>query len=86
MLIGDLEENQAQADAASKTRRTAPDKPRQQPVRKPLPKHLPRETPASAPCSAAAGLPSLSSGPGQRQSLPRTKKYRPCGVTGYFTA
>jgi transposase len=44
MLIGDLEENQAQADAAAKARRSPSDKPRQQPLRKPLPEHLPRET------------------------------------------
>ena len=44
MLIGDLEENQAQAAAAAKAARTTPAKPRQQPVRKPLPAHLPRET------------------------------------------
>ena len=44
MLIGDLEEDQAQADAAATARRGPSDKPRQQPVRKPLPEHLPRET------------------------------------------
>lgn len=44
MLIGDLEENQAQADAAARAKRSPQDKPRQQPVRKPLPEHLPRET------------------------------------------
>ncbi|MDN3564330.1 transposase, partial [Paeniroseomonas aquatica] len=44
MLIGDLEENQAQAAAAAKVAPTTPAKPRQQPVRKPLPAHLPRET------------------------------------------
>ena len=44
MLIGDLEENQAQAAAAAKAAPTTPAKPRQQPVRKPLPAHLPRET------------------------------------------
>ncbi|RZL41030.1 MAG: IS66 family transposase, partial [Variovorax sp.] len=44
MLIGDLEENQAQAAAATKAAPTTPAKPRRQPVRKPLPAHLPRET------------------------------------------
>jgi transposase len=42
MLIGDLEENQAQADA--KQRGSTPSRSRQHPVRKPLPAHLPRET------------------------------------------
>ncbi|MFC7693974.1 hypothetical protein ACFQY5_35100 [Paeniroseomonas aquatica] len=45
MLIGDLEENQAQGQAtAERLAQGTPAKPRQQPVRKPLPEHLPRET------------------------------------------
>ncbi|MFK4046877.1 IS66 family transposase [Roseomonas mucosa] len=44
MLIGDLEEDQAQADAAAKAPPPARDTQRRQPVRKPLPEHLPRET------------------------------------------
>ena len=44
MLIGDLEEDQAQVDAATKQRSHPPqDRPRQRPIRKPLPEHLPRE-------------------------------------------
>ncbi|MFZ4411081.1 MAG: IS66 family transposase, partial [Paracraurococcus sp.] len=45
MLIGDLEEDQAQVDAATKQRSQPPqDRPCQRPIRKPLPEHLPRET------------------------------------------
>ena len=47
MLIGDLEEDQAQAAAAADARAKAkglPDKPRRPALRKPLPEHLPRET------------------------------------------
>jgi transposase len=47
MLIGDLEEDQAEREAAAeKARRTRgkSDKPRQPAVRRPLPEHLPRET------------------------------------------
>jgi transposase len=47
MLIGDLEEDQAQAAAAADARAKAkglPDKPRRPALRKPLPGHLPRET------------------------------------------
>ena len=45
MLIGDLEENQAQAAAAeARTAKTQPDKARRPALRKPLPDHLPRET------------------------------------------
>ncbi len=47
MLIGDLEEDQAQGEAASEEARRAegkPGKPRRPALRKPLPAHLPRET------------------------------------------
>ena len=47
MLIGDLEEDQAQGEAASEEARRAggkSDKPRRPALRKPLPAHLPRET------------------------------------------
>ncbi len=55
MLIGDLEENQAQAAAAAEAKaqaaaaaeakaKDAPAKPRRPAMRKPLPEHLPRET------------------------------------------
>ena len=48
MLIGDLEEDQAERDAAAaeKTRKAKgkPDKPRKPALRRPLPEHLPRET------------------------------------------
>ena len=45
MLIGDLEENQAQAAAAAEAKaKDAPAKPRRPAIRKPLPDHLPRET------------------------------------------
>ena len=48
MLIGDLEEDQAERDAAAaeKTRKAKgkPDKPRKPALRRPLPDHLPRET------------------------------------------
>jgi transposase len=46
MLIGDLEEDQAERAAAEKARRAKgkPDKPRRPALRRPLPEHLPRET------------------------------------------
>jgi transposase len=47
MLIGDLEEDQAEREAAAERARRAkgqPDKPRRPALRRPLPEHLPRET------------------------------------------
>jgi transposase len=46
MLIGDLEEDQAERDAAAaeKASKGKPDRPRQPALRRPLPEHLPRET------------------------------------------
>ena len=47
MLIGDLEEDQAEREAAAEKARRAKSKsdtPRQPAVRRPLPEHLPRET------------------------------------------
>jgi transposase len=47
MLIGDLEEDQAEREAAAEKARRAkgkPDKPRRPALRRPLPEHLPRET------------------------------------------
>jgi transposase len=46
MLIGDLEEDQAQDAAAAEARKAKgqSDKPRRPALRKPLPEHLPRET------------------------------------------
>lgn len=43
MVIGDLEEDQAQAKAVAKAPPPVRDTPRRQPVRKPLPEHLPPE-------------------------------------------
>ena len=48
MLVGDLEEDQAEREAdAEKARRAKgrPDKPRRPAMRRPLPAHLPREKP-----------------------------------------
>jgi transposase len=47
MLVGDLEEDQAEREAAAEKARRAkgqPDKPRRPALRRPLPEHLPRET------------------------------------------
>ena len=46
MLIGDLEEDQAERDAAAaeKASKGKPDRPHQPALRRPLPEHLPRET------------------------------------------
>ena len=48
MLIGDLEEDQAERDAAAAARepkaKDKPDRPRKPALRRPLPEHLPRET------------------------------------------
>ena len=55
MLIGDLEEDQAQGEAASEEARRAegePGKPRRPALRKPLPAHLPRETVVHEPAPA----------------------------------
>ncbi len=55
MLIGDLEEDQAQGEAASEEARRAegkPGKPRRPALRKPLPAHLPRETVVHEPVPA----------------------------------
>ena len=55
MLIGDLEEDQAQGEAAAEGARRAkgkPDQPRRPALRRPLPGHLPRETVVHEPAPA----------------------------------
>jgi transposase len=55
MLIGDLEEDQAQGEAAAEQARWAkgkPEKPRRPALRRPLPEHLPRETLVHEPAPA----------------------------------